>query len=76
MGRDYFDRNIKAADQSEIRVHVKGTDGARGHREREPTDWSTSFKKRHIFNLFKVENLPFSFLPFLFFRYFESYLIP
>lgn len=32
MGRDYFDTNIKAADQSEIRAHVTQTDGTGGHR--------------------------------------------
>lgn len=49
MGRDYFDTNIKAADQSEIRAHVKQTDGAGGHEEREPTEWSASMKKKTYF---------------------------
>lgn len=45
MGRDYLDTNIKAADQSEIKAHVRRTDGAGGHKECEPTAWSASIEK-------------------------------
>lgn len=45
MGRDYFDTNFKAVDQSEITAHVKWTDGTRGHKAREPPESSASIKK-------------------------------
>lgn len=57
MGRDYFDTNIKAADQSEIRAHVTQTDGTGGHRVW--LDWVVCFckKKRHIFDLFEKSKI-------------------
>lgn len=48
MGRDYFDTNIKAADQSEIRAHVRQSDGAGGHKKCEPT----ASTKKDIFLIF------------------------